>query len=352
MTTTATAASQTAAQGARAPSVAPAPPSELALLRSHIQTLTELNSRLQAIRQIPAQLLRPPPSAAPGEVIAGPSLLTHGFKELQAVGELVRSEKVQEALKTAKKSERADSSALDSNLRREMLKRRRPPPPDSPQPYRETEPRDMSFLPPPEDGAVPISLEALPAYVRNFNRSNKNKLHIVSPKKGRALSCPVTLRLMAVNVATIYLTVDHSAQDERALIVESATAIGSREQASKPAHSQSDFMAFQQLSQQLAKVIRSDPLAPLQSFIELLGAYDRLFDDSCSNCQRVISAEGHVPPVVRRRVPPSADGKGPQWDARHVVCKYEPPPPAPPADEGGGEVAVDGVGEGGASGNP
>ena len=78
-------------------------------------------------------------------------------------------------------------------------------------------------------------------------------------------------------------------------------------------------------------------------------AYERLFTVKCSNCQRVISAEGHVPPVVRRRLP-QADGKGPQWDARHVVCKYEPPPPPPAADEPGAEPAPDATGDGGGGG--
>lgn len=95
----------------------------------------------------------------------------------------------------------------------------------------------------------------------------------------------MTLRFVAPNVTTVYLTLDESSQGNQALVVESATAIGSREQVGattyarddrygsrthdfqKPAHSQSDFMAFQQLSQQLAKVIRSEPLAPLQSYV-------------------------------------------------------------------------------------
>ncbi len=95
------------------------PLSELTTLRTHILTLTELNNRLQAVRNIPAQLLRPPGSDP------NSTLLTHGFKELGAIAEAIRTEKVQDALQAARKSELTDSSGLNANLRRETLKRRR-----------------------------------------------------------------------------------------------------------------------------------------------------------------------------------------------------------------------------------
>ncbi|KAI1796338.1 hypothetical protein LXA43DRAFT_879828 [Ganoderma leucocontextum] len=323
------------------------PVSELATLRTHILTLTELNNRLQAVRNIPAQLLRPPGSDP------NSTLLTHGYKELSAIAEAVRTDKVQDALQAARKSELADSSGLDANLRRETLKRRRvnelcphlsrPPSPESPQPYRETESKEAAFFPPAERSAVPVRLEALPAYIRDHNNASKNKLRVIAPKKGRNLACPVTLRFTSPNVVTVYLTLDVSTGNDRALIIENATAIGAREQ--KPPHSQSDYMAFQQLSQQLAKVIRSDPSAPLQAYVALLSSYERLFVDTCSNCQRVISAEGHIPPVVRKRLISSPSTKAPLWDVRHVLCKYEPPPPQSNSSEHGTENEGDGGGE-------
>ena len=79
---------------------------------------------------------------------------------------------------------------------------------------------------------VPVSLEGLPAYIRDYNKSNKNKLHVVAPKKGKVLQCPVTIRFMAPNVTTVYLTLDQSSQGNQPLVVQSATAIGSREQVS------------------------------------------------------------------------------------------------------------------------
>ncbi|KAI0717221.1 hypothetical protein C8T65DRAFT_641757 [Cerioporus squamosus] len=326
-----------------APTGPAAPVSELTTLRTHIQTLTELNNRLQAIRRIPAQLLRPP---GPHQLES--TLLTHGFKGLGTIAESVRSEKVQDALKAARKSELSDPSNLGSNLRRENLKRRRPPSPESPQPYRETESKETAFLPPVEPGTVAVTLDGLPAYIREHNKSSKSKLHVVAPKRGRKLECPVVLRFIAPNVVTVYLTLDHLAQDGQTLVVESATAIGSREQ--KPPHSQSDFMAFQQLSQQLAKVIRSDPMAPLQAFVGLLSAYERLFVEKCTNCHRVISAEGHVPPVVRRRVTATTGSKALLWDVRHVLCKSEPRPTGTGSSENGAEIEGDAVG-GGAGGD-
>ncbi|KAI0745119.1 hypothetical protein C8Q76DRAFT_606713 [Earliella scabrosa] len=334
----------TSANSASAAQTSVTPASELTMLRTHIQTLTDLNNRLQAIRHIPAQLLRPPGSD-PHKLES--TLLTHGFKELATIAETVRSEKVQDALKAARKSELADPSNLGSNLRRENLKRRRPPSPESPQPYRETESKETSLLPPVESGVAAITLDGLPAYIRAYNQSNKQqqKLHVVAPKKGRRLECPVTLRLMVPNVVTVYLTLDHSMRGDGSLIMVNATAIGSREQ--KPPHSQSDYMAFQQLSQQLAKVIRSEPTAPLQAYVILLSSYQRLFVDACSNCQRVISAEGHVPPVVRKPLVSPGDIK---WDVRHVICKYEPPPPQPNPSENGAEMIGEvGVGEPGGS---
>ena len=110
---------------------------------------------------------------------------------------------------------------------------RRPPSPESPQPYREKDEKEnASLLPPIDPMTVPVSLGGLPAYIREYNKSSKNKLHVVAPKKGKVLQCPVTIRFMAPNVTTVYLTLDQSSQGNQPLVVQSATAIGSREQVS------------------------------------------------------------------------------------------------------------------------
>ena len=107
---------------------------------------------------------------------------------------------------------------------------RRPPSPDSPQPYRETELREATFLPPVDPGTSPVLLDTLPAYIRDHNKSSKNKLRVIAPRKGRELVCPVILRFTCPNVVTIYLTLNYSTENDQTLVIENATAIGSREQ--------------------------------------------------------------------------------------------------------------------------
>ncbi len=117
------ASAQAPVAGPQENTATPTPVSEFTTLRTHIQTLTELNNRLQAVRHIPAQLLRP--SNLDKELLKMNLETTrHGFKELVTIAETVRSDKVQDALKAARKSELADPSNLGSNLRRENLKRR------------------------------------------------------------------------------------------------------------------------------------------------------------------------------------------------------------------------------------
>ncbi|KAJ2981137.1 hypothetical protein NUW54_g10911 [Trametes sanguinea] len=98
------------------------PLSDLQTLRDHIQALTDLNNRLQALRHIPALLLRPPTAGV--HALPQPSLLRHEFQELKEFAGAVRSEKVQDALKAARKSEGAEPKMLGFDVRRDNLKRR------------------------------------------------------------------------------------------------------------------------------------------------------------------------------------------------------------------------------------
>ena len=52
----------------------------------------------------------------------------------------------------------------------------------------------------------------------------------------------------------------------------------------------------------------------------LLASYEDLFVRRCSACQRVTSAEGHLPPVARVWVPGEREGEDGHWDARHPSC--------------------------------
>ncbi|KAL1942717.1 hypothetical protein VTO73DRAFT_4957 [Trametes versicolor] len=293
------------------------PLSDLQTLRNHIDTLTNLNSRLQTLRHFPALLMRPPATAS--HMLPPTSVLEYEFKELKEIAQSVRSEQVQDALKAARKSEAAEPKLVGLDVRRENLKRRRPPSPDSPQPYRATGPKSNAFLPEGEEGTVPVGLDGLPAYIRAHNQTGRSKLHVIAPKKGRPLSCPVVLRFVIPDVVAIYLTLERSATEEQALVVESATAFGPREQ--KATHSQSDYTVYRQLSQQLARVLQSEPWAPLQAIVSLLCAYENLFSEPCVVCGRVLSVEMHTPPSVRVRKEPGEDSPS-EWGAYHVACKW------------------------------
>ncbi|KAI0674831.1 hypothetical protein C8Q78DRAFT_1075193 [Trametes maxima] len=329
---------------------ATSPLSELQKLRNHIQTLTDLNNRLQALRSIPAHLLRPPVSGV--HALPQSSLLRHEFQELKEIADSVRSEKVQEALKAARKSETAEPKILgfDLGLRtynhtRRTTVPRRPPSPESPQPYRATGPKSSSFLPHGGAGVDPVRLTGLPAYVREHNRTSQHKLHIVAPKKGRPLQCPIVLRFVIVDVVVVYLTLERASADDESLVVENATAFGPREQ--NAMHSQPDYTVYQQLSQQLARVLQAEPWAPLQAIVvgtthstttqvsnggftalpaptavqSLLCAYDNLFTDPCTVCDRVLSADVYTPPVVRVRKEPTTESPS-EWGVHHVACKW------------------------------
>lgn len=94
---------------------------EISLLEERIQVVTDLQNRLQALRQAPTLLLKPYVS---NDLPSPFSSLRAQFDDLKDIGELVRSEKVQEALRAARDSEKADKNELSSNVRRENRKRR------------------------------------------------------------------------------------------------------------------------------------------------------------------------------------------------------------------------------------
>jgi len=97
------------------------PSVEISTLEDRIQAVTDLYNRFQALRQIPSSLLKPPIS---NDLPSPLSSLRSEFNDLKEIGDRVRSEKVQEALRAARDSEKADRSELSSNVRRENRKRR------------------------------------------------------------------------------------------------------------------------------------------------------------------------------------------------------------------------------------
>lgn len=112
---------ETATMTAPAPATNP-PLSDLQTLRNHIDTLTNLNSRLQTLRHFPALLMRPPATAS--HMLPPTSVLEYEFKELKEIAQSVRSDQVQDALKAARKSEAAEPKLVGLDVRRENLKRR------------------------------------------------------------------------------------------------------------------------------------------------------------------------------------------------------------------------------------
>jgi len=150
------------------------------------------------------------------------------------------------------------------------------------------------------------------------------------------------MRFTIEDVLTAYVSLVFDRLEDP-LLVESVTAFGPREM--KLPHMQSDYLAFQALSQHVAKMVQSHPRVPFQTLIHLLVSYQGLFVDQCTSCGRVLSAEGHVPPAGRLWIPRAAerpfdpnanktyqpdprsatdrsvaDHLDGHWESRHVTC--------------------------------
>lgn len=250
------------------------------------------------------------------------------------------------------------------------LCRRPRSPVGSPQPYVPSPPRSWSLFGSGDEELPAMRAESLVEFVREFNRGNaaEEKTLKAGPALGRCklaiwsrtksirdalragstqFSSPVVLRFVIPDVLTAYMSL--IARDaESALMVESVTAFGPRERVSshilvdssgftvmheqRLPHEQSDYVAFQGLSQHLAKMILSHPRVPVHTVVvgrhvvnvmiarahdgvqNVLVSYRGLFEDRCTSCERVLSAEGHIPPVARIWV------AGHGWEARHATC--------------------------------
>ncbi|KAJ7129843.1 hypothetical protein C8R43DRAFT_1090060 [Mycena crocata] len=279
-------------------------------LSAQINSLSDLHSRLQLLRNVPPLLLK---SSMP---FSSPSI-RKDFQQLKELTETIRSDSVQEALLAAATSERTDKSDLSRNGRREIRKRRRPPSPESPQPYIPYEKRSTSLFPSGNDDPPALRVEELADYIREFNGTRSSKLHIWTRIRGSTqLSNPVVVRFTIRDVLVSYVTMAYT-QDDPVLVTESVTAFGPREK--KSPHSQSDFLVYQSLSQQIARMLQSHPRVSFQTLMNLMCAYEGIFIDRCTSCERVLSAEGHVPPVVRIWLDAGKDSEG-RWEPRHASC--------------------------------
>lgn len=91
---------------------------KVASLEAQIQLLSDLHSRVQTLRHIPVLLLRPSMASA----LTGQGLRPE-FGQVKEVGDMIRAEHVQEALRAARDSLDKDASDLNPNMRRENRKR-------------------------------------------------------------------------------------------------------------------------------------------------------------------------------------------------------------------------------------
>ncbi|KAG8213787.1 hypothetical protein J3R82DRAFT_10499 [Butyriboletus roseoflavus] len=272
-------------------------------LQERIQTLTDIHNRLQTLRHVPTVLLRPP-SASPLADFPPPfdptidrefavtfnSTPSHDFRALNDFLEVLRSDKVQEGLRAARASEDADQSELGLCFVRENRKRKHPQSPvGSPQPYVPQPPRSSSLFASAEDDPPPMRAESLLEFVREFNRGNvgevksstgacklaiwsrtkaiRDELKAASSRNANGgahagrLTSPVVLRFMIPDVLVAYISLIFT-ELESPLVVESVAAFGPRER--KLPHEQSDYLAFQGLSQHITKMVLSHPRVPVQ----------------------------------------------------------------------------------------
>ncbi|KAF8647064.1 hypothetical protein AX16_006899 [Volvariella volvacea WC 439] len=286
-------------------------PSKLEALQAQVDLLTNLYNQVKRLRQLPVVLLHPPindPLSPPA------TRFQDEYEQFTKIGETIRSEPVQAALRSAKDSLNADGTDLNTNLRRDLRKRRRPPSPESPRPFI-APPKSTNVFP--EEGVIrQVQVEDLPELVRDFNRNSKLcKLHIWHKYPGMKSEKPETLRLLIPNVLIAYIHLDGGSPLRAASVV----VFGSREQ--KPPYAQSDYLVFQSLTQHIVRMLEQEPSVSLSNLLGLVCSYEGLFVDRCTICDRILSAEGHVPPVVRKWVEGEKEGQEGRWTARHSGCR-------------------------------
>lgn len=165
---------------------------------------------------------------------------------------------------------------------------RRPPSPvESPQPYIPYDKRSTSLFPAASDDPPSLRADELPDYIREFNRTHSCKLHIWTRIRGSTqLGNPAVVRFTIRDVLVCYVTMGY-AQGDPVLVTESVTAFGPREKVcgvkrmittslnlcafQKSPHSQSDFLVYQSLSQQIARMLQSHPRVSFQSLMVCSG---------------------------------------------------------------------------------
>ncbi|KAI0029716.1 hypothetical protein K488DRAFT_72766 [Vararia minispora EC-137] len=290
------------------------------ILQSQIDALADFASRVRALRQAPAALLR---AGGAGVSFDVASAAKTGFGELKKARERLLHEDVQSALRAAAGSERKDRTDIRGGLRREVRKRRRSPTPESPKPY--IPPKARAVFPTPHPPPTPLSAARLPDFMRSFNarqraQGRRAALHVclADPRAPREVVPPVLVRFAIPDVLKAFITLDVPLDEDdelplrdRPLLVENIAVFGSREKVFPSAHDH---------DRATDPILSMPGTFPRHAQQDMLATYQDVFTVKCAGCERVLSPEGYLPAIARVwHEDDAADGQG-RWEARHVSC--------------------------------
>ncbi|KAF5370707.1 hypothetical protein D9758_002072 [Tetrapyrgos nigripes] len=199
-------------------------------VESQLQALRDCYSRVQTLRNLPQTLLTGPKQMV---WLSGPQ-----FAELKGIGETIKSEEVQEALRAAEASEKADGN-VGIDVRRKQRRREYP---ESPKPEIESEGQKEAQ----EDRLKVAELEE---YIRRFNMEHPSRLEVWRPTRNGGTEADATvLRMRIKDVLTAYVTAGTAEDGE--MMVESIVCFGPRETGSP--HGESSYEVYRAMSEWLA----------------------------------------------------------------------------------------------------
>ncbi|THU87715.1 hypothetical protein K435DRAFT_455453 [Dendrothele bispora CBS 962.96] len=266
----------------------------MSVVDSQLQALKECYSRVQTLRSLPQSLLTMLKQREQrGTTIPWLPSLSVKYEELKGIEETIKSERVQEALRAAEVSGKADGN-VGLNIRR---KQRRQALPETPKPDGESE-GQRETQEEEEDG---LKADELVDYVRGFNKEHAYRLHIWRPTRSEDWERTV-VRFWIKDVVTAYVTLGEA--DDRRLVVETIVCFGPRERGTP--YGESEYQVYRAMSEELAGL----GALGLRRATSVLGSYATMFVSAECRCKRVI--DGGIPAICR-----SWDRK---WQARHKTC--------------------------------
>jgi len=196
------------------------------------------------------------------------------------------------------------------------------------------------------------ALEAgqLPEYIRSHNSAHHTRLHIWERTQDEAKTDrPHLLRFLIPDVTTIYISIGYQGPNGT-ILIENMSAFAPRERvghnlrkrrghADRLRSPEGPLFALRvhSLPTVVATTCSCTPCTATDRITgndgqlftcfvyeqraeylqHLLKSYEQLFEDRCAGCGRVLSVEGHVPPVVRLWRETG------EWEPRHVTCRQQ-----------------------------